>query len=439
MQEGKQQQMILNHLVLEDVRQQLENSQNLDKRPRLLDIKSLEKQELKNLNYLCKSLRKETALEILNLEYITYGNSRVKNTELKKSYERFLEKEFFVINKSGNLKFFGDDFDKIYTKYYARERGIKFEFNNLPLFINFYDAVCNVLGIKESFYSVTKHNNLSSNSAIMFFANNGNLDADSPAILKAYKALFSFENSNPSHLQIAIKIEETHVYLNFFTNKKTEVKKFHDYVKAFNKRLATVATKIEFIESENTQLSVPKRKELDQQIFHINVSEVTESLIIFHENSFHNSHIKGNKELALKHCMSIYDLDINNGKQYCSEDFYSVQNVGYVFLINDELDKAEECFNSISEKANNLNKALCFYNKGILNLKRKNKDSCIDNMKKAIECVQKYDNKKHGNTVVCLIVPENYTTISSLTFVEREEELDLILIANNIISNLSKL
>jgi hypothetical protein len=442
MQEGKQNQMVLNHSVLEDVRQQLESSQNLDTRPRLFDIKSLGKNELRNLNYLCKSLRRETAQEIINLEFVVYGNSRVEKTELTSSFQKFIEKEILLIDdKTKYLKFFGDDFDKIYTKYYARERGVKFEFNNLPLFYNFYNAVCNVLRInnKESFYNIAAHNNLAVKNALSHLIENEELSvADDTSILKTYRSLFKFQNSNINHLYFTVLIEGVEVFINFFTDTKDDVKKFNGYLKELKKRLKKVNTKIEFIESGIVKLKVPKREVLDKKIIELNSIEVTETLIEYHEDSFHQDHFNGDIELSLEHCKSIYELDINNGKHYSSKDFYGVQNVGYIFLLNKELEKAEECFNSLSESTNDLNKALCCYNKGILNLMKNDSSGCLSNMKEAINYAKSYDSKRDGTTVVCLIVPEKFEDLKSTNFIEKKEELDLIEIANNIILNLKE-
>lgn len=439
MQEGKEDQMILNHSVLEDVRQQLESSQNLDTRPRLFDIKSLDKEELKSLNYLCKSLKKESSQEIINLEYVCFGNSRVTSTSLKESYKKFIDKEILVIDKdSNNLNFFGDDFDKIYTKYYARERGVKFEFNNHALFFNFFISVNTFLDIPNSSFNLSKHNNLALQNSINYFVNDDIIELDTSSVLSSYQAIYKYQNSQINYIQLVVMIEDIEVFVDFFIDKIEDVQKFDKYAKDISARIKEVQTKITFISVNKKSINIPKREVLDKKIISLNSVEITESLIEFHENTFYNYHLNNDGHLALLHCSSIYDLDVSNGKVFCSDDFYNVQNVGYIFLINDELERAEDCFDSISKEANNLIKAVCFYNKGVLNLKKKDVNACKFNMQKAIEHVELYK-KIDGTTVMCLVVPENFENLETICYVEKDEELDLIEVATEILSKLENI
>ena len=131
--------------VLEDVRKQLETSQDITVRPILTRIRSLEKEQLSALNLLCACDGRATFEQIWAIEYIFNDEKRWTKEALEKELEYFVDlgilegKERtedlgFKPHLSRNvIKFAGDDFDKIYTKYFAREQGVSLVFRDFPL------------------------------------------------------------------------------------------------------------------------------------------------------------------------------------------------------------------------------------------------------------------------------------------------------------------
>jgi tetratricopeptide (TPR) repeat protein len=144
--------------VLEDVRKQLEISRDITVRPILTKIRSLEKQQLLALGLLCACDGRATFEQIWSIEYILNGEKRWTKNALEGELKYFIDSGIFEgkagIEKLGFrlhpvrdvIKFAGDDFDKIYTKYFARERKIPLSFRDLPLDVHWYLALESFLG-----------------------------------------------------------------------------------------------------------------------------------------------------------------------------------------------------------------------------------------------------------------------------------------------------
>jgi len=424
MQESDIDAMELDHSVLEDVRLELETSQDLAKRPRLYDVKSLDKAELVYLNYICKSLECEGPDEILNLEYIVHGNARVDQRILKATLDKFVERGIIYCDAStNNLFFFGDDFDKLYTKYYARERGVKFEFNYLPLFYNYFDGIRDALAISSCFYDISSHKHSASLRTLSYFMDDSKVVDPASFNLNVYKAIYGLENSEAQHLQIQIKVGTLILSMSFFAAEK-DVARFQEFVHGLQARMLGLKTVVVFVRSEVMKIKIPSREILDERVRKLSQLEVVEDLIEFHETYYTLAYYQGDKYQALRHCLSIYDLDLKGDKHFCLENSYNVQNLGYIFLVNDILDKAEECFCSQSDSASDLHKALCNYNKGILALKKGDKPSCLNSMRTAVSLINNC-NASDRASIACLIVPEFMGEGDQIVYSEIMKEMDL--------------
>lgn len=116
--------------LLEDVLRELETSQDISTRPVLSKIRLLRPKQLKALALLCNCEGRINFEQVWTFEYIFNGDKYFKREGLNRDLQDFIEKGIIKIDDN-NIKFSGDDFDKIYSKYFAREQRITLAFPEL--------------------------------------------------------------------------------------------------------------------------------------------------------------------------------------------------------------------------------------------------------------------------------------------------------------------
>jgi hypothetical protein len=131
-QQKRAKRMKLDLSILEDVRKELVTSQSLSNRPVLSKIINFDRKELSALSLIYKSNEKLTFEQLWLVEYIFNGEQQWSKTNLKNILDKFIEEKIFHI-ENDIVRFYGDEFDKIYIKYYAREQGISINFSDASL------------------------------------------------------------------------------------------------------------------------------------------------------------------------------------------------------------------------------------------------------------------------------------------------------------------
>ena len=129
--------MKLNLSVLEDVRRELETSQNISSRPILGKIRNYGKKGLRALNLLCTCDGMANFEQIWQMEYVFRGESRWTKQSLLQELEVFVNQNV-IIPKEDKLSFAGDDFDRIYVKYFAREQDVTVKIRDLRVEVALY-------------------------------------------------------------------------------------------------------------------------------------------------------------------------------------------------------------------------------------------------------------------------------------------------------------
>jgi len=132
--------MKLNLSVLEDVRRELETCQNMSTRPILSTIRNLGKRELRALNLLCTCDGNGTFDQIWQMEYVFNGESRWTRQILEQELGNYVT-QGVIIPKEDKLTFAGDDFDRVYVKYFAKEQDIPVYIRDVPLELALYFGV----------------------------------------------------------------------------------------------------------------------------------------------------------------------------------------------------------------------------------------------------------------------------------------------------------
>jgi hypothetical protein len=122
-QENKAQMMNLNFAVLEDVRNALETSQDITIRRIPLYVRTAKKTQLRALQRLTACDGKASFDQVWAMEYILHGRDIWTPERLRAEYEALIQAGV-LSGENGKIIFAGDYFDRLYTKYLARESGI---------------------------------------------------------------------------------------------------------------------------------------------------------------------------------------------------------------------------------------------------------------------------------------------------------------------------
>lgn len=124
---GRRKKMELDLEVLDDVLDELKKGHDIALRPIINKVKELSKRDAAALRLLLSCNGKATLDQLWFLEYVLRGTTKWTKEDLVDALERF-QIAAIVNVENGVLRFVGDDFDRIYIKYYARQRRIKLSF-----------------------------------------------------------------------------------------------------------------------------------------------------------------------------------------------------------------------------------------------------------------------------------------------------------------------
>lgn len=127
---GSVERMILDLSVLEDVRAELESTQNINARPILKTIQNLSIEELRGLSYLSPGCNLLSFDELWQIQSVTAKNIQLNKDTMYAFFNKFISLRIFSAEDDQYL-FTGDDFDKLYIKYFAQEKGINLIFDIL--------------------------------------------------------------------------------------------------------------------------------------------------------------------------------------------------------------------------------------------------------------------------------------------------------------------
>ena len=134
--------MSLNAAVLEDIRSELDKSQRLSDRMVLQTIRELSKSELRTFGLLCRGNKSLTLEQIMRIERIFYQEKRHTSVEIQQLYTTLVFKKVLGTDSHSRIVFLGDEFERIYIKYFAKEQGVLLPVDQVkPAIIwTFYEA-----------------------------------------------------------------------------------------------------------------------------------------------------------------------------------------------------------------------------------------------------------------------------------------------------------
>ncbi|MDP2857210.1 MAG: hypothetical protein Q8P50_04435 [Bacillota bacterium] len=130
-QEGRARKMELTVAVLEDLRGELEKARDVTARPVIKAIRNLNASQLNALRVLIPCDGKATIDQIWFAEFVFPGTVRFSREELESYLLKFIESG--ILNKDQDfIRFKGDEFDRVYCRYWARNFGVTLRVTQRP-------------------------------------------------------------------------------------------------------------------------------------------------------------------------------------------------------------------------------------------------------------------------------------------------------------------
>jgi len=406
--------MKLDVSVLEDVLRELETSQDIRGRPILTKIKSLNKEQLSALRLLCICNEYATFDHIWAIEYIFKGKKARQKEDLKKDFQYFVD-EGILETRDNIINFAGDDFDKIYTKYFSRERKVSLDIQGYPLEVFLGIVLAKIIGkikgmeslkdnvavyssgTREEICTVAKEMSGVTSKKDVFAESN-------PQIMKTlYHLMLNYRNKEKVPI---ILVEFVSPWLNALfwyycenPNDISSITKCLHKIEDLKKRSKEVGVDLKV---DEIKLPVVSIEILADQIEHTENENFRNYIANTHNKKMVDEYtLEKNTEEAAFHADLSYRYN-PNPKYWCSN------NLGYVFMSTGHLDKARELFgksiSTTSEDSSPTYPALPYYNLGILEAKCGNIKNAFKNVELCLKKMETVEIK--DGECACLFIPE---------------------------------
>jgi tetratricopeptide (TPR) repeat protein len=131
-QDGRAKHMELSIDVLDDVLGELQTTQDVSTRPIITAVRGSDHEQLSALSLLCSCNSRATFEQLWFSTHIFQKDEHFTRESLLSHLDRFQKMNILSANKEGFVSFTGDDFDRIYCKYFARKHGVRLAINDLP-------------------------------------------------------------------------------------------------------------------------------------------------------------------------------------------------------------------------------------------------------------------------------------------------------------------
>ena len=403
--------MSLDFNIIEDIIRELEISENISKRPILNEVRRLTKKQLQAVDLLCSCNGQATFDQIWEVEYIFNDEKRWNKIVLLKMLNH-LKNTSIVSDKDGMIKFAGDDFDKIYTKYFEHERKVSINIQDFPpdlelyLFFKLFDYMKDIDSLV--IFGIRSRIKTSISTDI------SNIIKKMLGIKKSKKNIFKDPYSYIEDIYFlmikyrnATKIPLLHIKISLAWAKNQSTW----YSEKANSNDVTIAIKKlnslnkRFIDLKNNLIL--KYEEVDviplnlmKEIIEKSPDKFREKIAKRHTNEMFIEYIKEprNKKEALFHADLAYFYNSD-----C--DDYTCNNIGYLYLVAGELEKSLILLNkAITMSKNDILLTLANYNMGIVELKKNNLESAERLFKKSKKLADSIDEKERY--VDILLIPK---------------------------------
>lgn len=413
-QEKRATKMKLDLSVLEDVRMELENTQDISARPILTRIRALDKTRLTALGLFSECDGRTSFDQVWAIEFIFNGESRWTRDKLYDSFQQLMGDEV-VLQKGEAIKFKGDDFDRIYTKYYAREQDVGIHFLDAPpalLFqVRLIAAVKDIDGL--DFSAALMVTPLAMPEKILEQMAKGGLEGDNALAgagvlaIDLYTMMMHFDGER--HVPV--------VHLKFsgvgFTSQSlmygenpahnTAVDECFKCVSVLAQRASQLGLSLD---AQRVDLPAIPLENLAKNIERSGNERLRKSIARLHYAEMRSHYLKGNDiQKARLHADFAYRYDPSPSARDSND-------LGYFLIMQGDDVGAERALKySIEASDDDFGPELPLYNLAILNAKTHKYDDSIDALSAGIERAQ--DSGEAAGGYSCLIVPRlNGSTLS---------------------------
>jgi tetratricopeptide (TPR) repeat protein len=374
--------MRLDFNIIENIIEELEISENISKRPILTEVRRLTKKQLQAVDLLCSCDGQATFDQIWEVEYIFKDEERWSKIGLLNILNH-LKNISILSDKGGMIKFAGDDFDKIYTKYFARERKVILNIKDFPPNLELY------LFLKLSNY-IKYIKNIKS----LVFFNIGSIFKTSISIdiNDIIKKMLGIKKSKKNISQdLYFYIEDVYFLMIKYRN-TTKIPLLHIEIDLEWAKVQSIWYSKK-INSNDVNLAIKKLNSLNRRI-----NDLKKELILKYEEVdviplnlmkeiIKKSSDKFREKIAKRHIIKMFTEYFKRPRNknealfhadlayfYNSDcDDFTCNNIGYLYLVTEELEKSQILLNkAITISKDDSLLALANYNMGIVELKKNN-------------------------------------------------------------------
>jgi len=434
-QDKRAKKMKLNFSVLDEVRKELETLQDITSRPILTKVRNLNGRQLAAMSILCFCDGRATFDQLWSIEYIFNGESSWTKNDLE-SMLNLLVDEGILKLEDGIISFTGDDFDKIYAKYFATEENIKLDFSQVSITARWKSGLKNFLDLhlknrlEEIFSTLRTHQSGNNILEIIYklVSASGDVFVDmSPLAEEIYMKMVEYrDQATFPIIMIDTGLSWINRQLYFCSMKKNDAEALKigtELISSLEERIAKLGGSliVETLELPIVSLSI-----LINEVEHTANKRARLSIERFHTTEMYNLYTKKLINEALFHADMAYRFNPEPNLE-------NSNNIGYLFLSADDYDRAEVLFEraiSLSksnklEEANDdeedenqmIYQALPIYNLGVVRAKRGQLECAKIDFQSSINLSQVL--KPEERELRCLWVPVVDNNI--LIFEERDD------------------
>ncbi len=405
-QDKRAKRMKLNLSVIEEVRKDLETSQDVSVRPILNTIKKLSKDQLFSLAQFTSCDGHANLEQLWDVKYILHSEVDWSEKEFKKNFE-YLKKEEILKVEDNLIKFNGDDFDKIYTKYVAREKNVHFQVQNFSierwLHIHLSNLISKVKGVdifpefhfaEPGFNLIDVIQELSDEKSTKDV-----LVEASPIIRDVYSMIFEHQDSKNLSV-LDCKLELPWITAQFWiypSNEQSTV--LDECLEILNPMTIRITEREGKFRVDRKEILLPTREVLTKKVEDTANEMLKIAIVRYHmsemvsEYSEKNDAGKAllNAELAARFSPNPHYSDILN-------------NTGYIYMSMGDLEKARAILEKVSKlKITKSLSSLVNYNLGILEAKCGNLHDAVERISFSVKEAKKI--KLSERRMQCLIYP----------------------------------
>lgn len=406
--QGSAKKMALNSDILDEVLKELQPLHDSSVRPVVTKIRNLTPEQLSAIGVLCAA-NKYSNFEQAWFNEFVLNSSTTWNKESLSDHMNYLRKiGLLTLDEEGTISFIGDDFDRLYCKYYARKLKVNAKVENISLELfakrRMGDLLRrNVAGIEFEF-EVQDIVGLEVVEVSSLFADENStdnpFDVNFELALSFYQTYFNFHNWDTFQLFSINLISPWYKVCRFYALNDTfenEIEGVKPQIDEVIESIRARATILEGnIEKEVFILPVVSPSQLIRKVELANNKSIKLRLYYYHMSEAVNHYVDTkNKGRALLHGDAAYAyLDVD-------EDKYN-NNLGYLYLSAGNLERAKVCLEQALFHPREEGICLPRYNYSIVLMMENDIKGALNILDGILKDLSGYE---ESHKVACLFVP----------------------------------